>query len=160
MQRKSQLLTEKEYPELEEYHKLCKLISGEQEKCHNELSAGLSAIIHLEALPGPLKADGTKFVSLYKTLQDLMKGYPVEELDDMTRSVLAEADAELMTELQSPKGLEDFKKLQSYLASGCYDTSNSGGDQFKTLHEIMGDPQWNPLNLPSEFLFNKSQDKA
>lgn len=154
-QRKVQEDVDYKNEDMQELIKLCKLVDLKKDQCRDELPAAMNAIIHLESLPAPTKADGTKFVALYKTLGDIMKGHPAEELDDMTRLMLQEGYAELEATLESPKGKEDFKKLKSYFQSGCYE-AHPINEQFKALHEIMADPLWNPLNIPSEFLFNSN----
>lgn len=129
------------------------MLSGQKEKCCDEIPAALTAIMNLESLSIPTRSDDIRFVYLYKLLSDLMKGYPVEELNPETHSVLVEAHEELMAAVNSPKGNDDLKKLENYFATGRYETEPID-ENYKMLHKIMADPQWNPLNIPSEFLFN------
>lgn len=150
-QKKSQAGAEGWYSHLKPFNEICKLIGDRQGNCRNEIPMSLDAILHLETQPNPSESDAVKFIQLYKMISDMMKGYPVEKLDDVNKLVLMEAYAELNTAVESPRGREDLLKLETLFTHRTYETSTDS-DQIQELKTILGDPTFNYFGLPTDFL--------
>lgn len=150
-QKKCQSWAEEENPSMKSYNEICKMVSERQDIAKHEVPIALDAIVHLESHPSPSESDTVKFVHLYKMISDMMKGFPVDELDDVNKLVLMEAYTELMMAVESPRGKEDLKKLETLFSQRVYEAS-AESDLIQELRTVLGETSFNLFGLPTEFL--------
>jgi hypothetical protein len=80
-----------------------------------------------------------------------MKGYPIGELDPLSKKVLVDLYDELMDDVQSETGKQDLERMNSvFMAEINGRPAESKSDQ--GLEYTLLDPELNPLQIPLELL--------
>jgi hypothetical protein len=84
---------------------------------------------------------------IYSTMAALMKGYPINALDPVSKKVLVDLYEELMSDVRSEVGMNDLEKMHEvFLAQGSDPLPNLG------LEHTMLDSDLNPLQMSLELL--------
>lgn len=153
--RKSQQAVEIQTPELETLHKLCDALCTKENTVGKttEIPLALEAITNLEHSPSQGHSDSVNLAQIYKTMSDLMKGFPVQEMTPANKDAVHEAVQEVLDIVNGPQGRDDLKMLNEFLLTGRH--SALPKDQLQELRGIFSGGSINPLELPIEFVVNK-----